>query len=171
MSKIQGYRRPLPASQPEYLHPPYRSTAKRSPSQPLLLLPHTLSEITGPVFGTGDVTADDNDLTKQHAGEPIGERIFIGGRVLDENGRPVRNTLVEVWQCNAAAATRTRTTSTTRRSTPTSPAAAARSPTARAATRFQTIKPARIPWGNHHNAWRPRTSTSRSSARRSPRAS
>ena len=65
-------------------------------------LPRTLSEITGPLFGYERIRANDFDLTKQHAGEPIGERIVVSGRVLDANGRPVANTLVEIWQANAA---------------------------------------------------------------------
>ena len=91
-----------PGTQPEYNFPPYASTQKRCPTQPLVLPPQTLSEITGPVFGHDDVKPTDHDLTRQHKGEPIGERIVVSGRVLDENGRPVPNTLVEIWQANAA---------------------------------------------------------------------
>ncbi len=87
-------------------HPPrpfpdYKSTVKRSPSKPLIVVPHTLSELTGPVYGHERVQDGDNDLTKQHKGEPIGERIIVHGRVLDEDGRPVPDTLVEIWQANA----------------------------------------------------------------------
>jgi protocatechuate 3,4-dioxygenase beta subunit len=96
-----GYRRARPGTQPNYLHPPYQSSIKRAPSKPLVFLPHTLSEITGPIYGHDTVSPADSDLTKQHAGEPIGERIIVSGRVLDENGRPVPRTLVEVWQANA----------------------------------------------------------------------
>src|SRR5579862_365565 len=99
---IVPYRRTSPKTQPPYQYPPYRSTPLRSPSKPLIVLPHTLSEVTGPVYGHGDITATDNDLTRQHSGEPLGERITVTGRVLDDNGRPVPHTLVEVWQCNAA---------------------------------------------------------------------
>ncbi len=69
---------------------------------PLVVIPQTLSEITGPVYGHSDVSPGEADLTKQHAGEPLGERIIVTGRVLDEAGRPVPNTLLEIWQCNAA---------------------------------------------------------------------
>src|SRR5581483_4633011 len=102
MADIPGYRRPFPGTQPEYLYPPYRSTQKRAPAQPLILLPHTLSEVAGSLFEYGDVDPRDADLTGQHDGEPLGERIVVGGRVLDENSRPVPNALIEIWQCNAA---------------------------------------------------------------------
>ncbi|MBI4391269.1 MAG: hypothetical protein HY575_05240 [candidate division NC10 bacterium] len=75
---------------------------ERSPTKPLILLPHTLSEVTGLLFGHDDVRANDHDLTRQHAGEPLGERIIVVGRVLDEAGRPVPHTLIELWQANAA---------------------------------------------------------------------
>ena len=77
MSDLLPYRKAPPGAQPDYLHPPYASTVKRSPSQALILLPQTLSEITGPVFGHEQVQAQDADLTRQHAGEPIGERIIV----------------------------------------------------------------------------------------------
>jgi len=102
MPELPQYRRPYWDTQPDYLVESYASTQKRSPSKPLIILPQTLSEVTGPVFGHDAVKPGDNDLTHQHAGEPIGERIYVSGRVLDENGRPVTNTLVELWQANAA---------------------------------------------------------------------
>ena len=87
---------------PPSLHPDYKSTVKRAPTRPLVPMPPTLSELTGPVYGHDGIRPGDDDLTKQHAGEPLGERIVVSGRVLDENGRMVPNTLIEVWQCNAA---------------------------------------------------------------------
>src|ERR1700682_1894 len=101
MSGITGYRRPYFNTQPPYLYPAYRSTLKRAPTQPLVLLPHTLSEVTGPVFGYADVQPTDSDLTRQHDGEPVGERIVVSGRVLDENSRPIAHALVELWQANS----------------------------------------------------------------------
>src|SRR5674536_76873 len=74
---------------PKHLSPKYRSTVKRSPSKPLIIVPHTLSELTGPAFGHDAIQENDNDLTKQHKGEPLGERIIVHGRVLDEDKRPV----------------------------------------------------------------------------------
>jgi len=86
---------------PAHLSPGYRSTVKRSPSKPLIIVPHTLSELSGPAFGHDAVQDGDADLTKQHKGEPLGERIIVHGRVLDEDKRPVPDTLVEIWQANA----------------------------------------------------------------------
>jgi len=80
---IAPYRRPYFNTQPEYHFPRYASTVKRSPREALVVLPHTLSEVTAPVFGFDDVKPGDADLTKQHAGEPQGERIVVSGRVLD----------------------------------------------------------------------------------------
>ncbi|MGE0725490.1 MAG: protocatechuate 3,4-dioxygenase subunit beta, partial [Alphaproteobacteria bacterium] len=101
MADLAGYRRPAPGTQPNYLHPPYRSSVARAPGKPLLTIPHTLSEITGPIYGHDRIGDSDADLTRQFPGQPIGERIIVAGRVLDEDGRPVPRTLVELWQCNA----------------------------------------------------------------------
>ena len=92
---------------PAAVHPPldfagYRSTALRCPKRPLVLLPHLLTEVTGPLLGEDLITATDADLTTQHAGEPQGQRIIVAGRVLDSDGRPVPDTLIEIWQANAA---------------------------------------------------------------------
>ena len=86
---------------PKHLTPGYRSTVKRSPSKPLIIVPHTLSELTGPVYGHNAVQEGDADLTKQHKGEPLGERIIVHGHVYDEDKRPQADTLVEIWQANA----------------------------------------------------------------------
>ena len=102
MAPIAGYRRPFLGTQPDYLWPPYRSSIKRAPSKPLVYLPQTLSEITGLSFEKEIVDVKACDLTKQHSAAPLGERIIVSGRVLDEDGRPVRNTLVEIWQANSA---------------------------------------------------------------------
>jgi protocatechuate 3,4-dioxygenase beta subunit len=155
MSKLHGYRRFHPGTQPEYDYPPYASTAKRHPRQPLIVVPQTLSEITGPVFGTGDLKPTDNDLTRQHKGDPIGERILVSGRVLDENGRPMPHTLVEVWQANAAGRYPHKAD---RHNAPVDPnfSGAGRALTdAEGRYRFVTIRPGEYPWRNHYNAWRP----------------
>jgi protocatechuate 3,4-dioxygenase beta subunit len=102
MSDVVGYRRPYFNTQPSYLYPGYRSTIKRAPTRPLVLLPHTLSETTGPVFGAADVAPGDHDLTAGHPGQPLGERIVVSGRLPDENVRPVAHALIEMWQANAA---------------------------------------------------------------------
>jgi protocatechuate 3,4-dioxygenase beta subunit len=149
----------IPRVEP-HVHPPanapaYRATALRHPSQPLVIIPQTLTELSGPVFGPGTIGPLDHDLTRQHAGEPVGQRIVVEGRILDGDGRPVPHTLVEVWQANAAGryahvadqwnapldanfsgGGRTLTDATGR-------------------YRFVTIRPGAYPWRNHHNAWRP----------------
>lgn len=93
---IAQYHRMPPGSQPSSLYEPYQSTVYRSPTKPLIVLPHTLSEITGPLYGHEKIGEADNDLTRQHDGEPVGERIIVTGRVLDDNGRPVPNALIEL---------------------------------------------------------------------------
>ena len=152
---VVGYRKNDRGTQPDYLYPPYASTVKRSPSHPLMLLPASLSEVTGPVFGYDILKANDHDLTKQHAGDPIGERIVVSGRVLDANGRPVVNTLVEVWQANAAGRYPHKRD---QHNAPTDPnfTGAGRTQTdSEGHYRFVTIRPGEYPWRNHYNAWRP----------------
>jgi protocatechuate 3,4-dioxygenase beta subunit len=145
---------------PTGVHPPldtpaYRSSLLRAPKRRPVRLPQGLSEITGPLLGAERVSPGDADLTTQHGGEPIGERIIVTGRVLDSGGRPVPATLIEIWQANAAGryahgiddhpapldanfggAGRCLTDSEGR-------------------YRFVTIKPGAYPWRNHLNAWRP----------------
>jgi len=155
MKKLVGYRKFHPGTQPAYNYPPYRSTQKRCPTQPLVMPPQTLSELTGPVFGWGDVKPTDHDLTRQHKGDPIGERIVVSGRVLDENGRAVPDTLVEIWQANAAGRYPHRRD---QHDAPTDPnfTGCGRTITdAEGRYRFVTIRPGEYPWRNHHNAWRP----------------
>ena len=155
MKNLVGYRRPHPGTQPAYNYPPYRSTQKRCPTQPLVIPPQTLSEITGPVFGWDDVKKTDNDLTRQHKDDPIGERIVVTGRVLDENGRAVPDTLVEIWQANAAGRYRHVWDRWPAELDPNF-SGAGRCVTDRDGRyRFTTIKPGPYPWGNHDNAWRP----------------
>jgi protocatechuate 3,4-dioxygenase, beta subunit len=155
MSELRTYRREAPGTQPSYLHPAYASTVKRAPAQPLVPLPQTLSEITGPLHGHAQVGPSDHDLTKRHAGEPLGERIVIEGRVLDEDGRAVPDALVELWQANAAGRYRH---DRDQHDAPLDPNFTGTGRTATDAEgryRFVTIKPGAYPWGNHPNAWRP----------------
>ncbi len=150
-----GYRRDPEGTHPELLTPEYRSTVKRAPNKPLIVLPHTLSEITGPVYGHERMGPLDHDLTRQHEGEPLGERIIVTGRVQDGDGRPVRDALVELWQCNAAGRYAHRVD---RHPAPLDPnfTGAGRTLTDdEGRYRFITIKPGAYPWENHHNAWRP----------------
>ena len=152
---LRGYRTPYPGSQPQRIHLPYASTAKRGPGTDPISIPVTLSEVTGPRLDHTTLGAHAADLTAGFAGQPLGERIIVGGRVLDENGRPVRNTVVEVWQCNAAGRYH-------------HPGDQHDAPLdanfygggrvradADGQYKFITIKPGAYPWKNHHNAWRP----------------
>jgi protocatechuate 3,4-dioxygenase beta subunit len=149
---IRGYRRE--SADPPYLHPDYVATRTRAPKRPLIVLPHTLSEITGPVFGHDEVGELDHDLTRQGDGEPLGERIIVHGRVLDGDGRPVRGTLLEIWQANAAGRYQH---TVDRHPAPLDPNfyGAGRCLTDdEGRYRFITVKPGAYPWKNHPNAWR-----------------
>ena len=155
MAEPPAYARPQPGTQPPYLYPDYASTVKRSPTRPLIRFEHTLSEITGPSFSSGWAGSSATDLTKQHKGEPLGERIIVTGRILDENDRPIPNTLVELWQCNAAGRYHH---PVDQHDAPLDPnfTGAGRTLTDEAGSyRFVTVKPGAYPWRNHDNAWRP----------------
>jgi protocatechuate 3,4-dioxygenase beta subunit len=136
-------------------YPGYRSTRLRAPKRPLVTLPEELLPLDGPVFGDEVIGELDGDLTSQHSGEPLGERILVSGRVLDEDGRPIRGALVEVWQANSAGRYRH---DVDRHPAPLDPnfSGAGRVLTDFEGNyRFVTIKPGAYPWGNHENAWRP----------------
>jgi protocatechuate 3,4-dioxygenase beta subunit len=140
---------------PRYDSSNYRSTEKRAPKKPLILLPHTLSETTGPVYGHETVKPEDADLTRQHAAEPLGERIVVHGHVLDEDARPVANTLVEIWQANACGRYRHHVDQHTAPLDPNFTGAGRVVTDEKGYYRFVTVKPGAYPWRNHHNAWRP----------------
>ena len=155
VNPLRGYRKSAPGTQPEYLHPSYVSSVKRAPTQPLIPLPDTLSEITGPVFHSGIVADGAFDLTRQGKGEPLGERIIVSGQVLDEDGRPVRGSLVEIWQANAAGRYLHKWD---QHHAPLDPNFAGVGQTftdGEGRYRFVTIRPGAYPWRNHANAWRP----------------
>jgi len=140
---------------PEYFYEPYRATVRRAPRKPLIFLPEALRLRTGPVFGHDAITESCSDLTRQHPGEPLGERIIVSGRVCDEGGRPVINSLVEIWQANAAGRY---FHDKDQHHAPIDPnfIGAGRTLTdSNGCYRFTTIRPGAYPWQNHENAWRP----------------
>ena len=153
--KVTAYRRHEAGSQPTSLYPPYRGTVQRTPRQPLIFLPHTLSEVTGPVYGQSDVEPSDSDLTRQHSGEPLGERIIVTGRVLDDGGRPVSQSLIEIWQANAAGRYAHQGDDHPAPLDPNFSGAGRILTDANGRYQFTTIKPGAYPWRNHDNAWRP----------------
>jgi protocatechuate 3,4-dioxygenase beta subunit len=143
-------------SQPPLLHPAYGSTVLRAPQRPLIQLPAGYHDLRQPVYGHLPMSDADRDLTRQvPGGEPLGERITVSGRVLDEDGRPLPHALVEIWQANAAGRyIHVRD----QHPAPLDPffVGAGRCETdAEGRYAFTTIKPGAYPWRNHPNAWRP----------------
>lgn len=144
------------------IHPPacdpgYKTSVARSPRQALLSIEQSMSEITGPTFGHGDLGPLDHDLIRNYAktGDPIGERIVVHGRVLDEDARPVPGTLVEIWQANAGGRYRHK------KDTYLAPIDPNFGGCGRTVTDengyyfFRTVKPGAYPWRNYVNSWRP----------------
>jgi protocatechuate 3,4-dioxygenase beta subunit len=111
--------------------------------------------LTGPLYGHNPIGETDNDLTRQHAGEPIGERIIVAGRVVDEDGRPIPNTLIELWQANAAGRYQHLIDNHPAPLDPNFTGAGRTITDELGYYRFVTIKPGAYPWRNHSNAWRP----------------
>jgi protocatechuate 3,4-dioxygenase beta subunit len=142
---------------PPYLPPAYQSTALRAPSQPLIMPAYgpDAVELSSPVFGHAELGTLDNDLTRQHRGEPLGERIVVTGRVLDGNGKPAANTLVEIWQANAAGRYPHPRDNHNAPIDPNFFGAGRTITDAQGRYRFTTIRPGEYPWRNHYNAWRP----------------
>ena len=155
VTELRAYRRCKPGTQPEYDHQPYTSSEKRHLEHPLIAVPHTLTEITGPQFTTEDIKKSSCDLTLHGNGKALGQRIAVSGRVLDEDGRPVRRTLVEVWQANAAGRYLHRNDQHNAPIDPNFPGEGHTLTDDEGRYRFVTIKPGAYPWRNHHNAWRP----------------
>jgi protocatechuate 3,4-dioxygenase beta subunit len=140
---------------PPYDHPEYVGTRLRHPKQPLVLLPHTLSERTAPVYGDLPLGELDHDLTRQHDGEPLGERISVSGRLLGSDGRPIPGQLVEIWQANAAGRYRHAVDTHPAPLDPNFTGAGRCLTDSSGEYRFVTVKPGAYPWKNHPNAWRP----------------
>jgi protocatechuate 3,4-dioxygenase beta subunit len=154
-ASIKPYARLPKGSQPPSLYEPYRATIKRAPIKPLIVLPHTLSEITGPVFPKEIVRPNAFDLTRQSRGEPLGEKIAVSGRVLDEDGRPVRDSLVEIWQANAAGRYLHKNDQHDAPLDPNFTGVGQTLTDGDGHYSFITIRPGAYPWRNHYNAWRP----------------
>jgi protocatechuate 3,4-dioxygenase, beta subunit len=144
------------ATDPPYLYPGYRSTALRAPKQPLLHLPAGTLDVPFATVGAAFVKEGDNDLTVHgKAGAPLGERMILTGRLLDESGRPIRNSLVEIWQANASGRYHH---VGDQHDAPLDPNFGGLGRTMtddEGRYRFMTVKPGSYPWPNHANAWRP----------------
>jgi protocatechuate 3,4-dioxygenase, beta subunit len=136
-------------------YPGYRSTRWRAPDRPLVALPEELHSLHGPIFGEDVIQESDGDLTRQHEGEPLGERILVHGRVNDEDGRPIRRALVEVWQANAAGRYRHEVDQHPAPLDPNFSGAGRCLTDDEGGYRFVSVKPGAYPWANHDNAWRP----------------
>jgi protocatechuate 3,4-dioxygenase, beta subunit len=155
MNHIIGYRRPSPGTQPNYSHPSYASSMKRSPTKPLVRPPHTVSEVTGPALRCDIVKPGVCDLTRQNTGEALGERIIVSGRVTDEDGGAVGDTLIEIWQANAAGRYRHDADQHDAPLDPNFTGCGQVLTDSEGRYRFVTIRPGEYPWRNHYNAWRP----------------
>jgi protocatechuate 3,4-dioxygenase beta subunit len=155
MNPPLGYRRETPGAHPPYDHPAYASTHKRTPRHAPVRLEHTLSEITGPYLTRELPAPRENDLTHFDGGEALGERIVVTGCVLDEDGRAIPDTAIEIWQANAAG----RYAHTEdQHEAPLDPHFAGIGKVVsdeQGMYRFMTVKPGAYPWRNQHNAWRP----------------
>ncbi|MBD0285179.1 MAG: protocatechuate 3,4-dioxygenase subunit beta [Flavisolibacter sp.] len=143
--------------QPPHLYPEYKSTILRSPSKPLIPVAAQLKDVTLPAFGESCIGKWDNDLTKnaRKNGEPIGERIRVLGKVMDEDGRPLRNVLVEIWQANAAGRYIHKAEIHDAPLDPNFLGAGRMLTDNEGRYSFYSVKPGAYPWGNHYNAWRP----------------
>lgn len=150
------YNRENEKAQPPSLFPAYASTVRRAPSAPLVKIPQTITETSGPAYCwdalMGPALAD---LTKQHKDEPIGQRIIVTGRVLDENARPVPNTVMEIWQANAAGRYIHLRDNWPAPLDPNFTGIGRVVSDEQGRYRYVTVRPGAYPWGNHHNAWRP----------------
>jgi protocatechuate 3,4-dioxygenase, beta subunit len=154
MTDVVSYDRQRPGEEVNYLHADYRSTIKRAPAKPLVRVDHTLSEVTGPSFGDGWAGPERADLTKQGKGEPLGERMIVAGRVLDEHARPIPGTLVELWQANSAGRYLHEADQHDAPLDPNFTGAGHVVTNDKGEYRFVTIIPGAYPWRNTNNAWR-----------------
>lgn len=144
------------AGSPPSLYPEYRSTTLRAPTQPLVRIPETLTERTGPQDCWDRLVGPAmTDLTSQHKGRPLGQRIIVSGRVLDEQARPVPNAVLEIWQANAAGRYAHAKDSWEAPLDPNFTGVGRAFTDELGRYSYVTIRPGAYPWGNHENAWRP----------------
>jgi protocatechuate 3,4-dioxygenase beta subunit len=155
MTEIIPYQ-PEDSGQPPSLFPAYKSTQLRAPAQPLIKIPPTLTEISGPAAcWDGLMGGAMADLTTQHKGMPQGQRIIVSGRVTDDTGRAVSNTVIEIWQANAAGRYIHVRDSWDAPLDPNFTGVGRVITDDQGRYRFITVRPGAYPWGNHDNAWRP----------------
>ena len=150
----QAFRAVVPGTQPPNDFPAYGSTHRRHPKQALLRIPQTVTELTGPRFTRAQYPAI-IDMAKQDAHEALGERIIVRGRVLDEDGRAVPDTMLEIWQANAAGRYNHERDQHDAPRDPHFKGEGRVFTDAQGWYQFTTIKPGAYPWRNHANAWRP----------------
>ena len=149
------YAADVDGTQPPLSYEGYRATALRHPKRTPLQLPHGLTELTGPLFGAERVRPGDDDLTQYDGGEAVGQRIIVHGRLLDSDGRPVPNALLEVWQANSGGRYRHVVDQWPAPLDPHFGGLGRTVTDGEGHYRFTTIKPGAYPWKNHLNAWRP----------------
>jgi protocatechuate 3,4-dioxygenase beta subunit len=152
--RLPEYERPV-GLHPPLDHPGYESTELRHPTQDLILLPQALTEVTGPLLADGRVSEADADLTYANGGWAQGQRIVVHGRVLDSDGRPVPEALLEVWQANAGGKYRHDVDAYPAPLDPHFNGAGRAITDSLGRYSFTTVKPGAYPWVNHYNAWRP----------------
>lgn len=144
-----------PGIYPESVYPPYKSTVKRGPLQAPIRVRDEAAVTTNVPVSPKLILPTDLDLTRQGQGEPLGEKIVVTGRLLDEDGKPIRNSLLEVWQCNSAGRYWHKKDQHDAPLDPNFPGFGKMLTDNDGRYRFVTIKPGPYPWGNHHKAWRP----------------
>lgn len=147
--------KPIADGGPSYHFPGYQSTRLRGPNKDPLVIKPGKTELHTPVFGEGRIRPNDSDLTAQHASEPLGEKIVVSGKLLDSNGRPIANQLIEIWQANSAGRYAHKGDSHPAPLDPNFTGGGRTITDKNGIYKFVTIKPAAYPWGNHPNAWRP----------------
>ncbi|HUI73197.1 MAG TPA: protocatechuate 3,4-dioxygenase subunit beta [Spirochaetia bacterium] len=142
---------------PPYLYEAYQSTRRRAPSLPLVEVPITISELTGPGPAISNITPEDADLTRNAGtgGEAIGQRIIVTGRVIDDNGNPIPRMLLEIWQANASGRYIHKRDQWPGPLDPNFLGMGRCLTDEAGQYRFLTIRPGAYPWKNHPNAWRP----------------